>query len=381
MKKNIFFLANIFPEDESIGITKKVISQIESLNKLGYNVKYYTGYTKKGVAIYNCEGKIIFEKKYKTDINFINRILRNQLLKKTAYQFFKRNNVDVDLCYMRFLYFDHNFLKLIRTLKKQGKTTVIEAHAYPIHVKRISIYTIIDIIDIIYTPITKKYIDLVVAISNHKHIWGKPTINIDNAIDIDKISIKKNNNNNKEIRFICVANEYTYHGYDRLLIGLSNYYAEGKNKKIVKIDFVGQYLKSTYELVKKLKLDRYVVFYGKKYGKDLDVIYDNADIAIGALAHHRIGAYFGSSLKTKEYFAKGIPFIYGWTEPAFDETYKYAHKIKMNEEPININEILEFYKSIENDELLSANMRKFAEENYTWEKQMKKMIDYIEEKK
>ena len=60
--KKLFFYGNIHVDDLSIGITKKVFSQIDTLKNLGFEV-YYTGYLKNGVAIFNSNDELV-KKKY-----------------------------------------------------------------------------------------------------------------------------------------------------------------------------------------------------------------------------------------------------------------------------------------------------------------------------
>src|SRR5699024_9981248 len=103
-----------------------------------------------------------------------------------------------------------------------------------------------------------------------------------------------------------------YHGYPKIIKGLYEYYKTGGLKEI-EIHFVGEFRKETKDLVEKLGLNDKVVFHGKKYGEELNEIYNMANLGIGALSP-RAGAEHGSSIKTKEYFAKGLPFINGWKE-------------------------------------------------------------------
>ena len=55
---------------------------------------------------------------------------------------------------------------------------------------------------------------------------------------------------------------------------------------------------------------------------------------------HRIGLFEGSTLKTREYCAKGIPFIYGYRERGIKESFPYAFRVSANEEPIDLKKII-----------------------------------------
>ena len=51
--------------------------------------------------------------------------------------------------------------------------------------------------------------------------------------------------------------------------------------------------------------------------KELDAIYDRADIAMGAFAFYKAGITISSTLKMKEYLAKGLPAASGCYEDSF----------------------------------------------------------------
>lgn len=171
---------------------------------------------------------------------------------------------------------------------------------------------------------------------------------------------------------MSVSNERYYHGYPKLIHSLYDYYKTDGRRRII-IKFVGDFKTSTKLLVDKYNLSQHVFFLGKKSGEELNEIYDNADLGIGALAP-RAGAEYGSSIKTKEYFAKGLPFINGWKEYAFDDSYPYVKRFSLNEENIDFKEIISFYESIKEDKNMKESMRLFAEKNYTWKSQFEKIF-------
>lgn len=375
--KKIFMYVNYTPKDISIGITKKIRSQIETLRKLGFEVTY-TAYLKDGVGVYNNQDELILEKNFKTKIGNIQRYYRRFLLIRTAIYYLKQSNECFDYAYLRWHTFDRLYIRMLKIMKDLNMKTIIEAHAYTPNAKATSLIGNYNLImNKIYSKKAKEYVDLIAGISEYDNIIGIKTVKIDNGIDVESIIPREDEKNSDTIRIISVSNEYSYHGYDRLIKGLYNYYNNGGKQKFL-VKFVGVFMESTKKMVEEYRLSDKVIFYGKKFGSELDKIYNESDIGIGALAHHRVGLYSGSSLKTKEYFAKGLPFIYGWKEPAFDESYPYAKKVDLNEEPIDINEIIEFYDSIKNKKDVIRNMRKFAEENYSWEIQMSKVFEAIE---
>lgn len=374
--KKIFLYMNFFRNDDSIGITKKIKSQICTMKKMGLNVTY-TSYEQNGVVIIDNNENIVYRKQFLLNNETFKRFNRRFLLIKTVTEYFKSTGVHFDLAYLRWHTFDKPYLHMLKAIKNSGATCIIEAHAWTPNMVAKSLIAKYQVaMDNRYSKYAKNYVSLVAGMSEYDNIWGIKTVKVDNAVDLNNITERHWKRCDDIVRIVSVSNEYAYHGYDRLLRGIRNYYDNGGTRKI-EVHFVGIFLDTTKALTEELSLSEIVYFHGKKFGKELDEIYDNSDIGIGALAHHRVGMYAGSSLKTKEYFAKGLPFIYGWKEPAFDETYPYALRVKLCEEPIDIDEVLSFYDSIKDDPNMLSKMRQFAADHYSWEKEISKVFDAL----
>lgn len=369
----VFFYANINKEDKSIGISRKVMDQIHALRNMGHEV-FYTTYTTNGVQILdNCD-QVVYQKNYRVNQKIF-RILRREILIKNTCQYIKRQGSSFEICYVRFHYFDWKYNKMLKTMKQHAKV-IVEAHGYPYRMWNISIlYNLVNIRDIIFEPLCCKYIDLVAAISNYENIWGCRTIFIDNAIDVSTVKIHNRKPEENVINLISVAIEQPYHGYEKVIAGLKHYYKNGGTRKI-SIFMVGEYSEKTQKLVKDLKLSSSIFFTGKLHGQELDEVYDKCDLAVGTFSK-RANDEYGSSIKTKEFFAKGIPFINGWREYSFDDSYPYVKRFDMNEDYIDFEQVVDFYDSIKNKENLSNEMRKFAAEYFVWEKQFEKVFDAI----
>lgn len=371
--KRIFLYMNFVVEDDSIGITKKIKAQIRTLRRMGLDVTY-CGYVSDGAAIFDNEDQVIFKKTYALKSGIYQRYYRRFLLIKTVNEYLKKSQAKFDYGYLRWHTFDRPFLKMLVNLKHAGAVNIIEAHAWTPDRKSDSLigkYQIYQ--DNKNSKHAKEYVSLVAGMSEYDNIWGIKTVKIDNAIDLDVVTERRWNKNSDSLRIISVSNEYPYHGYDRLLKGMRNYYDAGGTRN-TEVHLVGVFMESTKQLAHELQLEDKVFFHGKMFGAALDDLYSNSDLGIGALAHHRVGMFSGSSLKTKEYFAKGLPFIYGWREPAFDSSYPYALQIELCEDPLEIQPVLDFYDGIKNDDQMLINMRNFAREHYSWENEFKKVF-------
>lgn len=148
---------------------------------------------------------------------------------------------------------------------------------------------------------------------------------------------------------ISVADYNFWHGYDRLIKGMKNYYTSGNITKKVYYHIVGDgpSLHEYIKLVEKCKLNEYVMFEGKKYGSELDDIYDKCNLAIDALGRHRSKVYYNSSLKGKEYGAKGLPIVSGVkTDLDLLKDYKYYFRVPADDSDIIIEDIISFYNEV-----------------------------------
>lgn len=373
--KKMFFYANFRVYDETVGITQKVKKQIEAFQELGYDV-IYSGYLEDGVAIFDSTGNILVKKKFFLKNGKINHILRRYMLLLLCKDYFLKNDVELEFSYLRYHFFDSFYINLLKVLKKKSKKVIIEAHSYPVFIKKDK-FNPIKILDEIYSKKAHKYCDYIASMTNLKTICGIPTYEIENTLNIDDFKIKEYKRVENKFIFINVAFENITHGLDRLIKGISNYYKTTYKTTSIDIELllIGEYSKNTKKLVEDLFLSEKVKFLGKMKRNEIDTYVDEAHFAVGSMGNHRANSYYGSALKTKEYIARGIPFIYGWEERILIN-FPFAYKVPLNEEPIDINEVLEFYRKIENKEL-ATKMRKFLEQNNrSWQQQFYELLKY-----
>lgn len=371
--KNLFFYSNHFEDDKTIGITQKVHGELSAFRELGYNVTY-SAYTKNGVAIFDNDGEQIFSMNYKFNNSRINRVMRRNLLIKCCCRFLG-NDICYDYAYLRFHFFDRLYNKLLKQLKQSGAFIIVEAHAYPYRIWTNKIKWPIYILDILFTPVVRNKINLVAIMGKAQKPWGIQAVHIDNGIDLKKYP-KQEKTLSSKIRLISVANEQSAHAYYKVVNGLADYYNKGGKEDII-VNFVGEYMESTRKLIKRKGLENRFVFWGKMCGDELDEVFNKSDLGLGAFSHRNDDS--GSCIKTKEYFARGIPFINGWKELAFDDSYPYVLRFDTADEIINMFDVVEFYHKLENDYSISDSMRSFAKANYTWISQIRKVLSKVEE--
>ena len=285
----------------------------------------------------------------------------------------------INLVYIRS---DHNAnpftIRLARKIKKAGIHMVMEIPTYPYDQEYVSFNRKIQLlVDQCFRKRLAKYVDRIITFSNYKTIFGTPTIQISNGIDFDDIPMKQHvNDTSQEIHLIGVAEIHFWHGFDRLLKGLVNYYNTSPQYKVY-FHIIGDFFtqrerEECMSIVKENHLAPYVILHGRQTGKDLDLLFEQCDFGIGSLGRHRSGITHIKTLKNREYAARGIPFVYSEIDDDF-ENMPYIMKIPADESIVNITTILSFYNQLHATPQTIRN----SIQSLSWNNQMKKVIDAI----
>lgn len=369
--KGLYLTVNDLSIKELVGVNNKIIDQVKALRSIGDEVNLIS--INSG-SIMLCTDE--------SDINIgefngklMKRIILYSIVKKHIY------TSNYDYIYIRYPMSDAFFIKFLRQIRKKIKNIIIEIPTYPYDdlIEKVGITsTIISYFDKYYRRKLNKYTNKIVTFSDDRKIFGIDTINIDNGINLNRIKIinREMKKSKSEIVLIALANVYKEHGFDRIINGIKEYY-DFKYQQYgydisLKIVGPGKEIDNLKELSEKLGVKNRVIFEGLKVNEDLDELFNNSDIAVGSLALHRKGIYALSPLKVREYCARGIPFIYAYYDKGIKENYKFAKKFESNEKSINIIEIIKFYE--ETKIYAPKDIRKIAEDNFSWEKQMQQVI-------
>lgn len=255
-----------------------------------------------------------------------------------------------DFVYIRKPALSKGMVELVKKIKLENEKCKIlmEIPTYPFYGEYKGFRKLLIYKSKAYEKKISKYIDRIITFSDDNMIWDTPTIRISNGIDIRKITPKQDLHCEGIINMIGVATLSHWHGYDRMIEGLNNYYKSGGNENI-RFYIVGESNVKKYyqELVDKYCLKKHVILCGAKYGEELNSLYDICEMGVDALARHRAGVIYNSSLKGKEYGAKGLAIISGVvTELDKEKSYKYYMRVPADDTPIDIDSVLDFYHQI-----------------------------------
>jgi hypothetical protein len=307
------------------------------------------------------------------------------LRKRVSYRSIVKYIIDnnIEFVYSRSFHNANPFtINMFQQLKKHGVKSVIEIPTYPYDLEYVGFpfKERLELeIDKLFRHKLAKSTDAIITYTDDCDIFGQKTIQISNGIELESIPLKmKNNDTSKEINFIGVAEVLYWHGYDRFIHGMGEYYKNGGTKELY-FHIVGgvgpsemnnsKHSPGFQELISKYDIKNRIIFHGQMFGEKLDSLFDNCDFAIGSLARHRSGITNIKTLKNREYAARGIPFVYSETDSDFDNK-KYVIKAQADESAIDIQCIIDF---INNVTIFPSEIRDTIV-NLTWKEQMRKVL-------
>ena len=357
MKKNgLFLCSENYDFDDtntlSIGIAKKILTQVKVLNTGLISCTLVNLH----IAIMNPFIRLIY-------IFFARKIY----IKKMDHFDFNL----IDFVYIRrFLPLSIGFiymLKYIKTLNRNCRILYeIPTYPYDGEHKGIKGFFFL-IIDKIFRKKIKQYIDYIVTYSQDDRIFGIRTIKIVNGIDCTSVHPINTVEYHQSIQLIAVAQFGLWHGYDRLIEGLYEYYKTNPTRKVY-LDLIGDgdknVLKDYLQKIVQYNLQEYITYHGLLFGEGLTRIFDKADIAVCSLANYRCSVFLSSELKSREYMARGLPMISSTKIDILPDDYPYIQYVPEDDSPIDINTVINFYNSLtrqENREAQIRNIRNFAE--------------------
>lgn len=371
MKKVLIFGATVkISLDRQTGIMKKVLAQAKVF---GSAFDVYTWGFGENEILYVHDGKVTIVDHFKNKLDRRTKYftaLTRFALEKQAQAF-----------YFRYASADFYLLKALKRFQKNGILSVIEIPSYPykgefMHgIKKRMIY----LLDSMLRSRLKKYVSrVVIFVENPKSIYGISCINTMNGIDTSDLAAVHSAPGDT-LNLIAVASMLPHHGFDRMIEGLNQYYSQHGDAKPIVFHVVGSgpELKGYQELADKYGLEKYIKFYGQRSGKELDELFEKADVAVGSLGLHRIGLTEGSTLKNREYAVRGLPIIYSTYELFLKDAF-YALEIPSNDSPVDVKNILSFWEQIKNVSNIHETIRKDAVLRCDMNVTMAPVLEYIQ---
>lgn len=361
------------------GISKKIHHQVKGLRENGYEVHLcYYGFAENGHRCRYVDDKVI--KDYGKGVL---AGIWQRMDYSPIFDYCIKNGIQ--FVYARCFQNASPFLiYFFKKLRKAGIKAVTEIPTYPYDQEFVGFpfMTRMNLkVDQLFRNSLYRQMSAIVTFSDADMVFGQRTIRISNGVDMDSIPLHQYQApNDDSVHLIGVAEVHYWHGFDRLIAGLGEYYKNTPNPRNIYFHIVGGVWKSEMydsmhapgfsELMEKYGIKNHVIFHDQLFGEELDKVFNQSCFAIGSLARHRSGITVIKTLKNREYATRGVPFIYSEQDSDFDHQ-PYIVKAVPDESPINIQQILDF---IDTHHFRPEEIRKTVE-SLSWKIQMRKVID------
>ena len=372
----VLFVTNLYIEQAN-GISNKILSQVKGLERSGADVELCHLLNKGGCRYWAVNGKPIG--RIGNKIGTVARKLLNSYYSPIL-SYLKANRFD-------FVYWRYNLNascylnSVLSRINKCGVRIIMEIPTYPYDGELAAK-------PLLLAPLVwaerfsrnyfYKYVERIVTFSVDSHIFGVPAINLSNAVDFDLIPLREKQPGHDYVRMTGVANLNFWHGYDRILKGLGEYYRKSPERKVF-FDLAGggPIINELKRLSAELGIEEYVTFHGLLHGQELTDVFRDTDLCVGCLACHRKKIFEVKSIKNVEYAARGIPFVYSENNYDFDDK-EYVIKVAPDDSSVDIGLLLKEFDKVQKE---PARIRDSVS-HLSWSGQMaivyEKMISILE---
>ena len=378
--KILFLVYHGFSEHS--GISKKIHYQVKGLRENGHDVRLcYYGFAENGHRCRYIDGEVLEDYGSGAVAG-----LRQRMDYSCIYDYCVREQIA--FVYARcFQNANPWLIRFFKKLKKAGIHAVTEIPTYPYdqeftnfsRKQRLGLT-----VDQMFRNRLYQHMDALVTFSDATEIFGQRTIRISNGVDFDSIPLHQPPlvvEGKTALHLIGVAEVHEWHGFDRIMSGIGEYYSrrseDGSLKPDVFFHVVGGVHPHRMEtdfapIIKKYGIDDKIVFHGTLFGDELTKVFNQCQFAIGSLGRHRSGITVIKTLKNREYATRGIPFIYSEQDSDFDQQ-PYVLKAPADETPVDIQRIIDFVGGFT---MQPEDIRQTVE-HLQWNIQMQRVVDAV----
>ena len=378
--KILFLVYHGFSEHS--GISKKIHYQVKGLRENGHDVRLcYYGFAENGHRCRYIDGEVLEDYGSGAVAG-----LRQRMDYSCIYDYCVREQIA--FVYARcFQNANPWLIRFFKKLKKAGIHAVTEIPTYPYdqeftnfsRKQRLGLT-----VDQMFRNRLYQHMDALVTFSDATEIFGQRTIRISNGVDFDSIPLHQPPlvvEGKTALHLIGVAEVHEWHGFDRIMSGIGEYYSrrseDGSLKPDVFFHVVGGVHPHRMEtdfapIIKKYGIDDKIVFHGTLFGDELTKVFNQCQFAIGSLGRHRSGITVIKTLKNREYATRGIPFIYSEQDSDFDQQ-PYVLKAPADETPVDIQRIIDFVDGF----TMQPEDIRHTVEHLQWNIQMQRVVDAV----
>lgn len=380
-------------------VQTKVMNQISALNEIGVKCKGVF-FTNEDVS--NSENtNIEFVKVDKVTNAWFRSVRQKAIYHQAILQYFK-DQTHFDFIYCRYPGASRNLFKWTRSNRSKVFFEHVTAELFEIklnskdHPLRLKLSNLLSRIEFYYLPafqemyygkkIRKNALFGICNSSNiaeyENKVGGSSYIQIINgdSVNTQAFNLKKGFPDDEEFKMVFLKGASTnadFNGLDRVFEGLANYKGNAK----IKFYLYGKNLQNEKLMIDRLKINDKVIT-GEYIDKtEIDRLVEEMNLGISALAVHRKGLKETTTIKSREYFARGLPFIYGHRDPDLSDRSELKNmclELAGNDQPIDFEEVIKWYDQIDKANV-SEQMRDFAMKNLDYKVKLKRIVNKLEE--
>jgi hypothetical protein len=374
---------HMFGGEMNTGVNKKIFAQASNLHTLGVDIRLVllgglnTDYPE------NVYTQLLPCNSYFFKSTLLKRLHRQYLAK----QYCKNVITSSDTSTILYLRYPLPILMMPHDLLSQRKCKIVfECNSIEINEEKRSRSYFSYFWEIIFGKGFRKHCDAIIGVTDeitHYQLsrsgnLNKPHLTLGNGFDVDSVPLRQPPPyNGSNLNILCVATVSFWHGIDRVIKGIAQY--KGPLNIQLHIVGIGAELGNLKNLISSLKVTNHIVFHGFKSGKDIDILFNQCHIAVGSLGIHRKGLTMTSELKSREYCARGIPFIIACSDRDFPGDFSYILRLPADESPIDMEPVIIFTSRIYLDSDHSQKMNQYARKNLDWSVKMKKMRTFLKD--
>ncbi len=352
---------------EYIGVCKKIEAQLKAFGE--YEAKVDLFCLRSSELL--CNSRILKKA--------VSGRIRNKLRHYAGfYAYLAHANLTTDFFYIRYQKCDPFFIYMIAALKFRFPSSriLIEIPSYPYEQENKSIRNRI----LLFTDRSTRwmlrfFVKNIITFSQATRIFGIQTIRITNGVEIRSINPVTPPDSSDTFRLVGLANVSYWHGYDRVISGLAQYYSNSPKRKVL-FDIIGDgaEISKLKCAVKLANLQDYVIFHGTLIGDSLEKTLSQCHMGVSSIGLHRHGMD-SSTIKSAEFCAAGIPFIMSRRDTCLPQDTAFVHRVCDSDKAVNISQLLDFYMQLrESQPSFNIDMRSYAEKHISWNNTLKPVI-------
>jgi glycosyltransferase involved in cell wall biosynthesis len=324
--------------NKNSGVASKIIMQVQKWEKLGHDVDILSWIT---LVAYDTSGRQVTPQRLARGRGigiFLHLIVSTIKLKMIL----KEKNYDI--VYMRYRLFFPGLKSSFGKAKQIVEINSDDIEEYRESSKLLWLY------NRVFRGLFLRNVDAFVCVSRELATrfekFDKPIKVIANGIDCERYKFSERTRNDRPNLLFIGTPGQIWHGVDKI---------EKMAKKFRDFDF--------HIIGFEGKNGPNIFYHGYRDDVYIQNIASSADIGIGTLALHRKGMNEASPLKTRQYFAHGLPVVYAYEDTDISGDLPFTLRLPNEEDNVekNYEKIERFVKKVYRDSSLRKEARRFAE--------------------